>query len=95
MGPIKEKWVDLKKSIKLQYLDVAEIMLVVHERSKFWKVWPRADTILCFHSLKCSIVMTAMLPGYLLIPSVPLLGALVVGKIIIIIIITSWAPSCT
>ena len=26
--------------------------------------------------------MTAMLPGYLLIPSVPLLGALVVGKII-------------
>lgn len=37
MGPIKEKWVDLKKSVKLQYLDVAEIMLVVHERSKFEK----------------------------------------------------------
>lgn len=38
MGPIKEKWIDLKKTIIIvQYLDVAEIMLLVHEWPKFKK----------------------------------------------------------
>lgn len=35
MEPIKEKWVDLKKCIKMQYLDVAEIMVV--------RKWPKFE----------------------------------------------------